>query len=169
MNYSQEIALAIRNHLTLCNMHFVTCNEGGAFVFNTVVPGAFSSVQYIISIHEDAYTVIANCPLTADVTNSAVMTALSELIIRANQGLKYGNFNLDYEEGNIRYKCHADCGEYVPTDEMIQRSITVPAAMIRHYAPGFVEVLYKGASPKEALELCERYERERMGAQGQEE
>lgn len=155
MKYSNEIVQAIKAHLENENMHLVAFDEDGDFGFVMHIPGPVSFVQYIIRVHEDNYTVTAIFPLSADSADDAAMSTVSEFITRANYGLKNGNFEMDYRDGEIRYKCHVHCGDQVPTEETIRNSVGVPAAMIKRYARGFIDILYKNISAKKAVEMCE--------------
>lgn len=154
--YSTEIAQAIKEHLNERDMKLVAFDEtNGTFGFIMHLPGQISFVHYIIKVHKDDYTVIAVCPVSPEPNDTAAITAMAEFICRANYGLKNGNFEMDFRDGELRYKCFVDCDEQIPSQSVIRDSIAVPAAMLKRYAPGIINVMYKGMNAETAVEECE--------------
>lgn len=156
-NYSTEIAQAIKEHLEEREMKLVAFDENdGSFGFVMHLPGQISFIHYIIKVHEDDYTVVAICPVCPATSDSAVLAAMAEFVCRANYGLKNGNFEMDFRDGELRYKCFVDCDEQIPSQSVVRDSIGVPAAMMKRYAPGIINVLYKGMDAESAVEECEQ-------------
>ena len=158
MKNFNEIAQAIKNHLDEEGMHMIAFEEDDDSVrigFDMHIPGQISHVHYIISVHSNEYSVFAVCPIAADSKDSAVLGAMSEFITRVNYVLKSGNFELDYSDGEIRYKCYVNCEGQIPSDGIIRHSIGIPGAMMERYSSGIIAVLFKGMSAKEAVEMCE--------------
>lgn len=156
MKYSTEIAEAIRSHLEERDLKLVAFDEeAGAFGFMMHMPGPFSFIHYIIKVSKDDYTVVAVCPVTPDIENSKTLASMAEFVCRANYGLKNGNFELDFRDGELRYKSYVNCEDQLPSDKILHDSISAPAAIIDRYASGIINVLYKGMDPEEAVEECE--------------
>lgn len=156
-NYSTEIAQAIKEHLEEREMKLVAFDEDrGSFGFVMHLPGQISFIHYIIKVHKDDYTVVAVCPVCPATNDSAALAAMAEFVCRANYGLKNGNFEMDFRDGELRYKCFVDCDEQIPSQSIVRDSIGVPAAMMKRYAPGIINVLYKGVDAETAVEECEQ-------------
>ena len=156
-NYSSEIAQAIKEHLEEREMKWVAFDENdGSFGFVVHLPGQISFIHYIIKVHEDDYTVVAICPVCPAASDSAALAAMAEFVCRANYGLKNGNFEMDFRDGELRYKCFVDCDEQIPSQSVVRDSISVPAAMMKRYASGIINVLYKGVDVESAVEECEQ-------------
>lgn len=156
-NYSTEIAQAIKEHLEEREMKLVAFDENdGSFGFVMHLPGQISFVHYIIKVHENDFTVVAICPVCPATSDSAVLTAMAEFVCRANYGLKNGNFEMDFRDGELRYKCFVDCDEQIPSQNVVRDSIGVPAAMMKRYASGIINVLYKGMDAESAVAKCEQ-------------
>lgn len=154
--YSAEIAQAIREHLQERDMKLVAFDEDdGCFGFVMHLPGQISFIHYIIQVHEDDYTVVALCPISAGKKDPTVLANLAEFVCRANYGLKNGNFELDFRDGELRYKCFVDCDDQVPSQSIVRDSIGVPAAMMKRYCAGILNVIFKGMDPEEAVTECE--------------
>lgn len=159
-NYSTEIAQAIQNTIEDMDLHMVAFDEErGVFSFTMNIPGPISTIRYIIKTHKDDYTVIAICPVRPAGNLSEVLPSVAEFVCRANYGLKNGNFELDFNDGELRFKCFVDCDDQIPSHRVIRSSICTPSAMMMRYGHGLINVLYKGADPETAVDECE-------GAQG---
>lgn len=156
-NYSTEIAQAIKDHLCACETKLVAFNqENGSFGFSMHLDSQISFIHYVIKVFESSYIVVAICPVSPAAGNSAVLAAMAEFICRANYGLKNGNFEMDFRDGQLRYKCFVDCGEQIPSQSVVRSSIGVPAAMMERYAAGIIGILYKGMDAESAVKECEQ-------------
>lgn len=81
---------------------------------------------------------------------------VAELIARINYGLNIGNFELDMDDGEIRYKTSIDAegGELAP--RMVETLLSVNISTTDRYFPAFADVLYAGTTPAEAVAKIER-------------
>ncbi|MCR5347460.1 MAG: YbjN domain-containing protein [Fretibacterium sp.] len=96
-------------------------------------------------------------PIGADPGDTAKMSRLAEFICRANYGMLNGNFELDFSDGEIRYKSFVDCsGECVPSEEVIGNSLWVGLNMFNRYLPGIKDMLFSDVIPKDAVEKCRK-------------
>lgn len=87
--------------------------------------------------------------------------AVAEFLCRANYGLYHGNFEIDFRDGEVRYKTTGMTTEEDPIDEeCIGRLINLGFAMTDRYAPGILSVLYANDSPASAIERIEKREEE---------
>jgi hypothetical protein len=84
-----------------------------------------------------------------------VRLAVSEYITRANYGLRIGNFELDYSDGEIRYKSSLDFEGQILTQQLIRNAIYPAVHTMDRYLPGLLRVSYGGATPYEAIEEVE--------------
>jgi len=81
--------------------------------------------------------------------------AIMEFLHRVNFGLIIGNFEIDADDGEIRYKTSIDVEGDNLTYALIKRLIYPNVLMMDKYYPGIMAILYAGISPKEAVELVE--------------
>jgi hypothetical protein len=77
--------------------------------------------------------------------------AIAEFITRANYGLIIGNFELDYGDGEIRYKTSIDVEGGELTSALIKQIVYANVLMMDQYLPGILAVLFNDSSPLEAL------------------
>ena len=76
---------------------------------------------------------------------------VAEFVTRANYGLRIGNFELDYNDGEVRFKSSLHF-ESVPLDPRLIRAALEPAVTtMDRYLPGLMAVIYGGQSPLEAI------------------
>lgn len=85
--------------------------------------------------------------------------AVSEFITRANYGMAIGNFELDFSDGEIRYKTSLDVDEGPLTAALMKPLVYINCLMLDKYLPGLIEVA-GGADPKAAVEKIENPEPE---------
>lgn len=154
-DYSTEIADAISKFLAEDDWRFSFDGQKGRFNFSVSIAAAIKKIIYDILVHEDSFTVYAASPIGPDEKDREQMTTAMEFICRANYGLRNGNFELDLNDGEIRYKSFVDCEGALPSREIVKNSIYVPAAMFKRYSEGITSILYKNATAKEAIEKCE--------------
>ena len=128
-NFNPEIVEAVRNFLDEDGWRYSLDSENGMFRFGVNLRGKLKNVQYYVGINAHDYNAYAVSPISADQDDPEQMAKLAEFVCRANYGLKDGNFELDCDDGELRYKCYVNCSGMIPTKEMIGASIRCPAAM----------------------------------------
>ena len=84
-----------------------------------------------------------------------VRTAIAEFLTRANYGLRIGNFEMDYSDGEVRYKSSLDFEGETLTSELIRNAIYPAIHTMDRYMPGLLRVSFGGATPHEAIEEVE--------------
>ena len=80
---------------------------------------------------------------------------LSDFLTRANYGLYIGNFELDFNDGEIRYKTSIDVENTELNNALIKGVVYANLNIMDRYLPGIMSVIYGGASPTEAIALVE--------------
>ena len=153
-NYSGEIATMIGAFLKTDDWNYRFNKETGRFRFGLNTGNKLKTLDYLVGVDTDAYTVYAVSPIGADISNPEERAAMAEFICRANYGMRYGNFEMDLRDGEIRYKCFVNCDGALPSPAIVKDSIYMPAVTFSHYTPGILAILYTGASAEEAMALC---------------
>jgi hypothetical protein len=77
--------------------------------------------------------------------------AMAEFVTRANYGLRIGNFEMDFDDGEIRYKASLDFESEQLTDNWIRGVIYPAVQTMDRYLPGLLTVIYGGKTPEEAV------------------
>lgn len=79
----------------------------------------------------------------------------AEFLTRANWGLTIGNFEMDMQDGEVRYKVSVDVEGGELTAEMAGTMIRVGAIMMDKYYPGLMTISFGGKSPLDAIREIE--------------
>lgn len=83
-----------------------------------------------------------------------VRPAVAEFLTRANYGLLFGNFELDFSDGEIRFKTVVVKDDR-PSSGLIKPIIYANIALTDKYLPGIMTICFGGASPAEAIKKIE--------------
>ena len=95
------------------------------------------------------------CPLAAPPEKLAQVT---EFITRANYGMIVGNFELDYSDGEVRYKTSIAFGAEPLSATLIKEAVYNNIAIMDEYLPGLLAILMSAVTPAEAIALMEEGE-----------
>lgn len=102
-------------------------------------------------VREDAEQFIfySLCPVNAP---EDMRPWVAEYLTRANYGLFLGNFELDFEDGEVRFKTSIDVEGDELTAALVRQVVYSNVIMMDRYLPGLLKVIYGGLSPSEAIE-----------------
>jgi len=75
----------------------------------------------------------------------------AEFITRANRGMRIGNFELDYDDGEIRYKTSIDIEGGELTSPMFHNLLRANLSTMDRYFPGLMKLIYSDKTPKELI------------------
>jgi hypothetical protein len=78
-------------------------------------------------------------------------SAMAEFIARANYGLRIGNFELDFSDGEVRYKSSLDFEDVALESQLIHNAIYPAVQTMDRYLPGLMGVIYGNKMPAEAV------------------
>jgi hypothetical protein len=83
------------------------------------------------------------------------MTEVAEFVTRANRGMRIGNFELDFDDGEIRYKTSIDVEGGELTAKMIDNLLRANLSTINRYFAGVMELIYGNQPPAEIIKRIE--------------
>jgi len=81
----------------------------------------------------------------------AKRSTAAEFITRANYGMVLGNFEMDFADGEIRYKTSAYLEDIEPTKDFFHTLVYTNLLVMDKYLPGVMSVIYAGMSPEQAI------------------
>lgn len=81
--------------------------------------------------------------------------AVAEFVARANFGIVIGNFELDFNDGEIRYKTSIDLEGVPPAPALIKNLVYANVRMMDRYLPAITQVIEGHASPQAAIASVE--------------
>ena len=105
-------------------------------------------------VREDAQEFIfySLCPVNAPADRRSQM---AEFLTRANYGLILGNFEMDFTDGEIRYKTSIDVEGDRLSQSLVKRLVYTNVTLMDKYLPGIIAVVEEGISPAAAIAQVE--------------
>ena len=95
------------------------------------------------------------CPLNVPARK---LQDMAEFLTRANYGIIVGNFELDYDDGEIRYKTSIDVEDAELSSMHIRHLVYANVTTLDRYLPGIMAVLAGSRTPREAIEDIDKEE-----------
>jgi hypothetical protein len=80
---------------------------------------------------------------------------VAEFLTRANYGLHIGNFELDFGDGEVRYKTSIDVEGDRLVPALVQQVAYANVLTMDAYLPGILRVIYGDSSPADAIAAIE--------------
>lgn len=81
--------------------------------------------------------------------------AMAEFIARANYGLRIGNFEMDFEDGEVRFKTSLHLRPDCTPNGMIEQAIYDNGLTMDHYLPGIMRVMFSDTPPQQIIQEIE--------------
>lgn len=131
--------------------------EKKIFVSGINMNNVLGDMRMYISLEKNSYNVYMILNSKAE---EEYYDTVGEFLHRANYGLKNGNFEMDYSDGEIRYKTFVDFENIVISEEIVRDSIFVGIAMLDRYGKGLLKIMLGESTPKECVEECEKIEKD---------
>ena len=107
-------------------------------------------VQIRTDLEQLIFYVVAPINIPEDVRPS-----IAEFITRANYGLRIGNFELDYADGEVRFKTSLDFEGELLTYSLIKHAVYPAVQTMDKYLPGLMKVAFGAETPVEAIQEVE--------------
>ena len=112
------------------------------------------SVNLVLRFTDEGFTTLAISPMNA---GEDCRANIAEFITRANYGIRNGNFEMDYRDGEIRYKVYTN---YKALDsiskEIIDDSVLIPPYMFNRYGDGIAALLFGFSTPEDEINKIEK-------------
>ncbi len=83
-------------------------------------------------------------------------STIAEFLTRANYGMILGNFELDFDDGEIRYKTSIDVEGDRLTPTLVQNLVYSNVMTMDQYLPGILAILEQNLTAKGALDRVEK-------------
>ena len=77
--------------------------------------------------------------------------AVAEFVTRANYGMRIGNFEMDYADGEIRYKSSLDFEGISLSSQLIKNALYPAVQTTDQYLPGLMKVIYGDGEPLDII------------------
>jgi hypothetical protein len=104
---------------------------------------------------DEQFLFYAICPLAIP---EARRTAVAEYLTRANYGMIIGNFEMDFDDGEVRFKSSVDVQGIELVPDLIRNAAYPACLMMDKYLPGLIAIL-GGVSAQDAIDEVEEEDR----------
>mgnify|MGYP004595962195 CR=1 FL=1 len=139
MTYNLQNYNAVKAFLDQHDFKYTADGKKGIICMGINIPGKVRNVKaYIDFAYEDCYIVVCFLP------NNAPKQRYSDIlhfINYINYNAKFGSFEMDEEDGEIRYRMTVDCEDIMPSSKMIEKSIYIPATMLKKYGEYMIDII----------------------------
>ncbi len=103
-------------------------------------------------VEQQQFVFYSVCPVNAPENKRL---AIAEFLTRANSGMIIGNFELDFADGEIRYKTSIDVKGDFLSFELIKQLVYANVTMMDEYLPGIISVIDSDVLPEDAIAQIE--------------
>ena len=151
MAYSSQIADTLRDLIAASGIIASFEDKGniGLFTIRMKLRCRMQSAQMLVIVREDNFSTLTTLPLTADKDHRL---AVAEYLTRANFNLRTGNFELNMNDGEIRFKTYVHVGTGTTDMHAARQAVLLPFLMIDRFGDGLIDVLFGFKTPREAYE-----------------
>jgi hypothetical protein len=151
--YSAELADRVREFCDQEGLKYRFDEDMGVFEFTMSIPSKLRTCRVLVDVKDDGIICYAYSPLGVDAGPSRL--AVGEYITRANYGIINGNFEMDFRDGEVRYKTYLRCDDCMPSLEDVKTCIFINITTFLRYANGLFSVIAGCATPEEAVAEAE--------------
>ncbi|MDO5299554.1 MAG: YbjN domain-containing protein [Clostridia bacterium] len=154
MAYSQELTDQLRACFAAAGINAAFEDKGGTglFTIRMKLRCKIQTAQMLVIVREDNFSTLTQLPLAAD-ENSRL--AVAEYLTRVNFNMRNGNFELNMDDGEIRFKTYVHVGKQPLDSGAAKLSVMLPFLMLDRFGDGLLEVLFGFKSPREAFEAIQ--------------
>ena len=153
MNHREELVAQAKRYLDSQKWRYRRLEDKSILTFGMNIKSKLASCKVYIDCKDDCILVYAVCPINASEENRPVV---AEYITRANYGLKCGNFEMDYSDGEVRYKTHLRCSEDVPCLADVESTVDISFLMLQRYGDGLVKCMMGYGDPAADIAATEQ-------------
>ena len=129
--------------------------EDNIFVTKLPVGPPLGDVDLGVGVYESNYIVYAMLDYVVD---EVAMPRVAEFLHRVNYGLHGGNFELDYNDRQVRYKFHVDFERCTLSYVAVENSIFYPLYILRKYGRFLLRAIYGNESVAQLSAEGDAYE-----------
>jgi hypothetical protein len=155
MTTSKQVVQMFIDFFSTRKLKYFYDEESNVFKTGARMDGVIGNLNIFIRIKDTHYTVTVIYGFNAD---EASLQRVGEFLHRANYGLKNGNFEIDFDDGEIGYKTFVDFEDGVLSTEILKDSILFPIFIMNKYGKNLAKLLVSDESPKSLIEEIEKDE-----------
>jgi hypothetical protein len=127
---------------------------GNQPILQMTYPGKNGKWTCYAQVHEEQqiFFFYSVCPIDTPEEKRLLM---AELLTRANYGLKVGYFDMNFADGEVRFKTSIDVGEENLSNTILRNLVYNNLWIMDHYLPGILSLIYSDITPMEVIQKME--------------
>jgi hypothetical protein len=127
---------------------------GNQPILQMTYPGKNGKWTCYAQVHEEQqiFFFYSVCPIDTPEEKRLLM---AELLTRANYGLKVGYFDMNFADGEVRFKTSIDVGEENLSNTILRNLVYNNLWIMDHYLPGILSLIYSDITPVEVIQKME--------------
>lgn len=146
MSRMENMIELVKNYLEEKKWKYEYKEENHVIITGVKLDCNLQSAKILIRFNENGYLTVAVPPLGA---KEEYRPAIAEYITRANYGMTNGNFEMDYNDGEIRFKVYTNYkGLDEISEDIIEESFVTPILMYERYGDGLAALLLGFSDPE---------------------
>lgn len=122
------------------------------FLFGVNMNGVLGRLRMCIFLRDESYIVYA---ILSNTPEEGCYGKVAEYLHRVNYGMRNGNFEFDYRDGEIRYKTYVNFEGSELSPDIITESILVPVFMVDLYGKNLMRIMLGDGDPAELVKEVE--------------
>ncbi len=131
-----------------------TVTEVQEHVYQSGVNGDNGSYRVYVQFLNDVEQVVFYFVINGNVPE-AQRLAMAEFLTRANYGMRIGNFEMDFNDGEVRYKTIIDVEGSILKETQVKNYLNIGAMTLDRYYPGIQGVMSGAESALAAVQRIE--------------
>ena len=122
-------------------------------VFSMTMTGKTASFRTHLEIKEAQKRIFVYviCPIKVP---EMKLSAVAEFLMRCNYSMALGSFDVDFRDGEVRFRNGIDVEGGVLSKEMVRQLVMLSVATMDRFFGGLMQVVYGSSVPLEAFDEC---------------
>ena len=126
----------------------------GKYAYRTFLTGDYGELRCEVRIRVEQEQFAFYIFLGMNVPADRRLVA-AEFLTRANYALPLGNFEMDFEDGEVRFKNSIDFEGETLTDALIHNTLYPATSVATRYFPGLLKVVFGDLNPRDVIREIE--------------
>lgn len=148
--YSREVADLVLNFLENDGWNFYFDEKKGIFRFDVGIESRLNGISFNIHLALGGILILASSPVSTNPDDEIMMARMAEYLTRVNYDISMGNFEMDYDDGETRYRFYIDTDNGLPSDGVIREGIMTGINLFEKVDEGLLGIIFKDMSAKQA-------------------
>ena len=149
---AEMIKAAVEDYFETDGLNYEPFDEDNVARTGFGVKTKFGHVDVLFIAYDNNLIIHTFIPLKAEEEDRA---KVGEFLLRANDGLKTGCFDFNFENGRISYRVSIFCGSKEfspPTYEQIDYAVLISVSTVQRYGNALMKVIFGFLEPQEAID-----------------